>query len=336
MAYVIVTPRSLSQARDNPLLDRIRDAGYEVVFPSPGATPSESELLAVLPEAVGYLAGVENIDARLLAQARRLRVISRNGTGIDNIDLAAAKTLNIEIRKADGANARGVAELAFALMLSAARSIPTSDFEMKNSRWDRVKGFELEGKTLGLLGCGKIGKLVAQFALAFDMQVLAYDLFPDPTFAPSDRFQYAGLQEVIAGADVLSLHCPPARGGQPLLSSEEFGLMKKGVVIINTARQSLVDEVALQQALSTNSVAVYTMDAFEPEPPREWALVKNHRVIATPHLGAFTEESIRRASEVAVNNLLESLTLLSRSMDETRRGPPPGYRGTSLSARPDE
>jgi len=303
---VIVTPRSLSKG-GHPLLERIAAAGYRLVFPSPGAQPTEDELAAVIGDAVGYLAGVERIGAALLARASRLKVISRNGTGVDNIDLAAAASRGIAIRRADGANARGVAELTFGHVLAAARGIAAADAELKAGRWTREKGFELEGRTLGLIGCGRIGKLVARFGLAFDMKVLAFDPFPDRTFAPSPSFAWAPLPQVLREAHVLSLHCPPPPDGRPLLDAEALAALRRGAVVVNTARQGLVDEAAMAAALRERRLAAYTMDAFDREPPTDLKLVRTQGVLATPHLGGFTDESVDRATAVAVDNLLASL-----------------------------
>jgi phosphoglycerate dehydrogenase-like enzyme len=311
MDKVIVTPRSLSQG-GHPLLERIAAAGYEVVFPSPGAQPTEAQLAAVVGEAVGWLAGVEKIGASLLARAERLRVISRNGTGVDAIDLAAAQAKGIVVRRAEGANARGVAELAFGHVLAAARGIAAADAELKAGRWTRAKGFELEGRTLGLAGCGRIGKLVARFALAFDMRVLAYDPYPDAAFAPGPGFSWATLAEVLAGARVLSLHCPPPEGGRPLLDAAAIARLPRGAVVVNTARQGLVDEAAMIDALGRGHVAAYTLDAFDQEPPADFTLVRAKGVLATPHVGGFTDESVDRATAAAVENLLESLREAAR------------------------
>ncbi len=305
MDKVIVTPRSLSKG-GHPLLERITSAGYELVFPSPGAQPTEAQLLAVIGDAVGYLAGVERVSAAVLARAARLKVISRNGTGVDNVDLAAAEARGIAVRRAEGANARGVAELAFGHILSAARGIAAADAELKAGRWTREKGFELEGRTLGLVGCGRIGKQVARFALAFDMRVLAHDPVPDPTFAPSRAFAWAPLAEVLREAHVISLHCPPP-GGRPLLDAAALATLRKGAVVVNTARQGLVDEAAMAAALRERHVAAYTIDAFDQEPPADLAFLRTRGVLATPHVGGFTDESVDRATAVAVDNLLATL-----------------------------
>lgn len=306
MEKVIVTPRSLSK-EGHPLLDRIREAGYETIFPSPGAQPTAAQLAGCIGEAAGYLAGVEKIDAALLGAATHLRVISRNGTGIDNIDIEKAKAMGIVVRRAGGANARGVAELAFGHILSAARGIPFASAELKAGRWTRKKGFELEGKTLGVVGCGKIGKLVSSFALAFGMKVLACDPYPDARFRPSPHFAYAALEQVLADSDIVTLHCPPRDDGKPVLGRDTIALMRRGAVLVNTARESLVDKTALFAALDSGELAVYTVDAFDTEPPENEEIQRHPAVIATPHIGGFTDESIDRAAEAAIDNLLEEL-----------------------------
>lgn len=303
---ILVTPRSLT--RDiHPALRRLQDAGYELVLPSPGQQPGEEELLRLLPGCVGYLAGVEEISARVLEAAPGLRVISRNGVGVDNIDLAVAQRLNIAVRKAIGANARGVAELALAHMLSLARWVPHGDKAIKAGGWERRKGMELIGKTLGLLGCGHIGRLVAKLALAFEMKVLAFDVMPDPAFAPSPDFHYASLDEVFEQADMISLHCPALPNGRPLIDATALARMKPGVFLINTARADLIDRAALIEALRSGRVAGVAVDVFETEPPESDSLVGSDRVIATPHIGGFTGESVDRAVHVAVDNLLAEL-----------------------------
>ncbi|MEI7900059.1 MAG: phosphoglycerate dehydrogenase [bacterium] len=303
---ILVTPRSLTKS-GHPALERLKQAGYEVVFSAPGSSPTEEQLLALLPGCVGYLAGVEPVSGNVLDAAKGLRVISRNGTGIDNVDLEAAQRNHIRVCRAEGANARGVAELAFAHILAAVRSVSFSDGCLKKQDWQRRKGLELEGRTLGLVGCGRVGRLVAKFALAFDMKVLAYDPCLDASFRPSERFSYASLTEVLTQADLISLHCPANADGSALIGRQTIALMKKGVYIVNTARGGLLDDEAVLEALDAGLIAGVTIDAFESEPPKDWRLVQHDRVIATPHVGGFTDESVDRAVSVAVDNLLKAL-----------------------------
>ncbi|WP_455382089.1 phosphoglycerate dehydrogenase [Salinispira pacifica] len=306
MKKVLVTPRSLS-AGENPLLERIREAGYTVHFPSPGRQPSEEELADAITDAVGYLAGVEQISAAVLSRAQSLRVISRNGTGIDNIDLDAAKARGIVIRRAEGANARGVAELTIAHLLSALRSVPQSSAALREERWERVKGIEVEGRTLGLVGCGKVAQIVARFALGLDMKVLAYDPYPVSGFDPGPGFSWTDFETLVESSDFMSLHCPPPADGRPLVDAALIARMRRGAIIINTARASLLDEAATIAALDEGRLRAVTVDAFSAEPPPDFTFVKHPKVIATPHTGGFTEESIERATEVSVANLLEEL-----------------------------
>lgn len=303
---ILVTPRSIT--RDgHPALQRLKTAGYELVFSTPGQQPTEEELQRLLPDCVGYLCGVEKVSAGVLSAAGQLRVISRNGTGVDNIDLDAASQRRIRICRAEGANARGVAELTLSLMLALVRGVAFSDRRMKEGAWERRGGFELEGRTLGLVGCGRVGRLVAQFALAFDMQVLAYDPLANPSVRPPGRFEFVPLDALWAKADIVSFHCPPTSDGKPLLDADTVPRLKRGVYLVNTARSALLDTQAVLAALNSGQVAGLATDVFDEEPPRDLRLVQHPSVIATPHLGGFTQESISRAVEVAVDNLLSEL-----------------------------
>lgn len=301
---VLVTPRSVT--RDgHPALDRLRQHGFEVVFSSPGVQPDEAELLRRLPGCVAYLAGVEPVTARVLEAAKTLKVIARNGIGIDNVDLVAARRLGLQVLPAAGANARGVAELTVALMLALARAVPWSDAQLKAGQWQRRQGVELEGKVLGLIGCGRIGQMVARMARGLDMSVLGYD--PQPVAGGCSGLDYAGFDEVLAKADVVSLHCPACPDARPLIDAAALGRMKKGALLVNTARACLLDGAAVLAALDQGRLAGLAVDVFEHEPPGDDPLVRHPHVIATPHLGGFTAESVDRAVSAAVENILNAI-----------------------------
>lgn len=306
MPKILVTPRSVTR-NGHRALDALSEAGYEVVFSTPGCFPTEDELMQLLPGCVGYLAGVEPITARVLDAAKDLKAIGRNGVGVGNIDLEAAQRNGIAICPAVGANSRGVAELTVGLMLSLVRSIPFSDAALKTRQWERRKGIELQGRTLGLIGCGMIGRSVAQFGIAFGMTVVAYDPYPNPEFRPAEEFSYAPFDDVIARADILSLHCPESSDGSALIGETQLDKVKDGVYIVNTARGSLLDRAAALAALESGKVSGIAVDAFETEPPSDWRLVEDSRVIASPHIGGFTEESVGRAISGAVDGILQVL-----------------------------
>jgi len=306
MNKVLISPRSLT--RDgHPSLTLLEDAGFEIVYATPGKQPTEEELLKLLPGCVGYLAGVEKISARVLESAKVLKVISRNGSGIDNVDLEAAKKAGVEICRTEGANAKGVAELTIGSMFALARFLPFHDAGMKDEKWERRKGVELEGKTLGLIGCGQIGKEAAIRALGVGMQVKAFRRNPDRSFAPSDKFSWTSLEELLKTADVISLHRPANPDGTPVVNAEMIAQMKKGVLLINTARASLIDETAVLEALEDGRIGGVATDVYVKEPPEDYGLVKHDRVIATPHLGGFTKESVDRATTEAVKNIIQTL-----------------------------
>lgn len=306
MKKILVTPRSVTK-EGHPALSRLKDTGFEIMFCTPGKQPSEEELLDVLPGCIGYLAGVEKISADILKAATGLIVISRNGVGINNIDLEAARKLNIKICKTEGANARGVAELTISLIFALTRYIPFSDEKLKAGIWERRIGLEIKGKTLGIIGCGRIGKEVACLAICLGMNVVAFDPFINDFFTPAVNFQYTDLEELLAKSDIISLHIPASDDGKPLVNNSFIQKTKKGAYLINTARGELIENDAIIEALNTGIIKGFATDVFREEPPKDMRLVKHDRVIALPHIGGYTEESIDRAISSAVDNLLKYL-----------------------------
>ncbi|WP_428374323.1 phosphoglycerate dehydrogenase [Lichenicoccus sp.] len=306
MNRILITPRSLTRNPD-PALQALEEDGYELVFSRAGETPDEAALLALLPGCVGWLAGVEPVSPRVLEAAPGLRAISRNGTGSDNLPVEAARRLGIKVLRAEGANARGVAELAFGLVMASLRHIPQQSMALKRGLWERRPGLEIEGRTLGLIGCGAVGRLVARFALALDARVRVYDPYPDQGFTPGGDFGWAPFEQVLAEAEMLSLHCPMPTGGTAVLDAAAIRRMRQGCVVVNTARAALVDEVAMLAALERGRIGFYSTDVFVAEPPMQSPLLAHPRVIATPHIGALTAESVRRATIAAVTNLRRAL-----------------------------
>ncbi len=301
MNKVYIGSRTLT-LKGHPALLRLENAGLEVIFGPAGRRPTEEELLKILPDCIAYLAGTEEISEKVLKSSQKLKVISRNGVGKNNIDLKAANNLGIEIKITPGSNAQSVAELAISLMLNAVRNISNQDKDLKEEKWNRSKGIEIEGKTLGVLGCGNIGKRVVKMALGLGMKVLGYDLYPDQSFCPSSDFQYVSLNEIFKLSDIISLHIPP--GEKPIIDHKALSLMKQGVYIINTARAEVVDELEIIKALDTNRIEIYATDVYIKEPPEINVLISHPRTICTPHIGAYTEESINRSVEDAVDNIL--------------------------------
>ena len=233
------------------------------------------------------------VDAALLERATHLRMVGRAGTGVDNVDVAAATARGILVVNAAGANSISVAEHACALMLALARSIPAADHAMKEGRWEkrRFLGTELQGKTLGLAGLGRIGQEVAQRARAFGMRVVAHDPFISAQVAVDLGVELLSLDGMLAVVDYLSLHVPSTPATRGLLNEERLARCKPGMRIVNTARGDLIVEDALRRALERGTIAGAALDVFEHEPPTDWALARLPQVIATPHIAASTEEA---------------------------------------------
>jgi D-3-phosphoglycerate dehydrogenase / 2-oxoglutarate reductase len=303
---ILVTPRSLTEA-PHPSVENLRNLGIDIVYSKPGKLPSEAELLQLMSGTTGWLAGVEPISHAVIESARHLKVISRNGTGIDNLPLAKLRDNNIIVRTADGANAAGVAELTIGLMFAALRHIPSTDHGIKHSKWPRKRGLEIRGRTLGVVGCGAVGRDVARLGAALGAKVIAYDPARPLLDIPVDEFRYVELNALFSQSDIITLHCPPPRNGKLLIDAAVLGIFRPGTILINTARASLIDEQLLVEALDARQLSVYATDVFDPEPPTSLLLAARPDVIATSHIGGYTQESIDRATEMAIANLLESL-----------------------------
>ena len=306
MERILITPRSLTSSPAQAV-DMLNQHGFEVVLSTPGKIPDEAELLKLVPNVVGWLAGVEPISEKVIRAATNLKVISRNGSGVDNLPAKTVAERGIVVRRADGSNAQGVAELTIALIFASLRHIPFSDAGLKAGGWIRKRGIEIRGRSIGVVGCGAIGREVARLAASLGAQILAFDPAQPDLGIDKLSYRWVDLPNLIAGADIITLHCPPTRGGVPLVGLAELKSMKAGSILVNTARASLVDELAIVQALELGLLSTYATDVFPQEPPDSLHLYGRPDVIATSHIGGFTDESVDRATTIAVNNLIQVL-----------------------------
>lgn len=263
-----------------------------VVDARPGRSPDQ--LAAALADADALLVrSATRVDARLIDAAPALRVIARAGTGVDNVDVEAASRRGILVVNAPGANSVSVAEHAIAMMLALARSMPAADRAMKAARWEkrRFLGTELRGKTLAVVGFGRIGREVAQRARAFGMRLVAYDPFIPREIATAAGAELVSLDEACAAADFITLHLPSTPETHHLFDAARFARCRPGVRLVNTARGDLIDPAALARAIDDGIVAGAGLDVFEVEPPADWSLVARPELVATPHIAASTGEA---------------------------------------------
>jgi D-3-phosphoglycerate dehydrogenase len=276
-----------------------------------------AELTAALADADALIVrSATMVDAALIESAPALRVIARAGTGVDNVDVDAATARGIVVMNAPGANSISVAELAIGLMLALSRGIATADAAMKKGVWDkkRLTGAELRGKTLGIVGLGRIGQEVAARARAFGMAIAAHDPFISEQVAEGLGIRLLPLDELCAASDYLSLHLPVTSETRHLLNKERLALCKAGVRIVNTARGELIDEAALADAIEAGAVAGAGLDVFEREPPSDWRLAQLRQVVATPHVAASTieaQELVGTETAAAVRDFLLDGTIVN-------------------------
>lgn len=306
-ARILVT--ATSYGKNDLRLKTELEAQVAAVTYNPTGKPLTSQQLAdLLPGVDGVIAGLDVIDRSALEKADHLKVISRYGVGVDNVDLAAAKEMGIMVTNTPGANSVSVAELALTLILSLARQIPEAVSAVHEGKWPRLGGLTLENKTIGLLGLGAIGKQLARRLQGFDCRVLAYDPFADPGFAREHAVELASMDEVVAAADFLSLHLPLLPETRQLVNTEFLARMKKGAYLINTSRGEVVNEEALLTALESGHIKGAGLDAFAVEPPDPAnPLLHLPQVIATPHLGAQTDGATSNMGWLAMNDCLAVL-----------------------------
>jgi D-3-phosphoglycerate dehydrogenase len=273
-------------------LEPLRSAGFTV---EKKTGLKAEELSEALRETDGLVVRSETkVTPELMNAAARLRVIGRAGVGVDNIDVQAATSRGIVVMNAPDGNTITTAEHTIALLVSLARRVPQANGSLREGRWERKRfvGVELQGKTLGIVGLGRIGRTVAARARAFGMSILAHDPFIAPEQARDLELEIAPLDEVFARADFLTVHTPLTAETRGIVGAQAFSKMKRGVRIINCARGGLVDEQALLRAIKEGIVAGAALDVFEQEPPpADHPLLALDEVIATPHLGASTTEA---------------------------------------------
>ena len=253
--------------------------------------------------------GRTKVTPEVFDAASKLKVVGRAGVGVDNINLEAARAHGVAVVNAPKSTTLAVAELTLGLLLAVARSIPRADTTMKKGEWikKQLEGVELRGKTLGIIGMGNIGSAVGRLATALGMRVIGYDPLVSEDEIEARGAEQATLKELFATADFITLHVPLNDSTRGMINAESLALMKKGVRLVCAARGGVIDEAALLEALNSGQVAAAGLDVFAKEPPGLTALAAHPNVVATPHIGAQTEEAQVRAAEDIATEVLKAL-----------------------------
>ncbi len=304
---LLVTPTSYGK-NDPRLKSELEALVGEVIYNPTGKPLSSAQVAALLPGIDGYIAGLDAIDRPALHSADRLKVIARYGVGVDQVDLSAAREKGIVVTNTPGANSVSVAELALGLVLSLARQIPEAAGAVHQGQWPRLSGISLEGKTVGILGLGAIGKQLARRLAGFDCRILAYDPVADVEFAKDHQVELSSMDAVISQSDFLSLHLPLTPETRGLVNAGFLSKMKKGSFLVNTSRGEAIDEAALLGALLSGHLRGAGLDAFTIEPPDPAnPLLALPQVVVTPHLGAQTDGATSNMGWFAMRDCLAVL-----------------------------
>ncbi|WP_217987533.1 phosphoglycerate dehydrogenase [Kocuria sp. WN036] len=288
---VLITTPSFGKQSAEPW-EALARAGLSHRSPS-GVHPLDAAQLShEVARSSALIVGLDTVDAAVFAAAPHLKVVAKHGVGVDNIDCAAAAAAGVRVVNAPGSNSGAVADLTLGAMIAVARRLVPAHLSMLDGRWDRFPGVELAGRTLGLVGFGRIGQAVAKRAHAFDMTVAAYDPYLPAEVFTTHGVSQVELAECVAGADFLSLHMPGAPGSTALLDAVLLGSMKQGSYLINAARGGLVDEAVVATMLTQGHLAGAALDAFASEPLlRDAPLLTAPNVLLTPHIGAYTDRA---------------------------------------------
>lgn len=296
---VILIGPSTFGAFDSRPIQQVEEAGFTVRRNPVGRKMSQEELLSALDGVVGAIAGLEPYSAEVLSRSR-LKVVSRCGVGMENIDLPKAREMGIKVYSTPNAPTTAVAELTVGALITLLRKVPQMDRGMHDGKWEKRSGPQLEGKTVALVGLGRIGRKVAEYLRPFGVRLLGVDPLLQ---GPVEGIRMVSLAQALAEGDIVSIH---ASGSAELLGAKEFAAMKQGVYVANAGRGGLINEAALRDALESGQVAGAWLDAFAEE-PYQGPLASYPQVLLTPHVGYSSDEARRRMEMEAATNLLAGL-----------------------------
>lgn len=299
-----VTSRSFSShpVLRAELLERYSD----VRFNDDGLTLNGEELIEFARGRRKLIIALERVDESILSALPELEVISKYGVGTDMLDKQAMIRRGIRLGWTGGVNRRSVAELAIAFMISLLRHVPSTNLEIRGGIWKNRQGRQLSGRTVGIIGCGHVGKDLAPLLRAFGCNVLANDILEFPEFYAAHQVEPVGLEDLLHRSDIVTLHVPLDGSTRNLLSADRLALMKPDALLINTSRGGIVDEVALKRMLMDDRLAGAAFDVFDTEPPLDLALLRLPIFLATPHIGGSSAEAVLAMGRAAIRGLDEN------------------------------
>lgn len=305
MNKVLTSPSSMGQVGPQPF-DILKENGYEVINNPFGRKLTEDEVIELAKDCIGIVAGVEPLTPKVMDALPGLKCISRVGVGMDSVDLEYAKKKGIVVVNTPDGPTRGVAELTLAMTLSMLRKIPQANAALKQKQWKKQIGNLVLDKKIGIIGLGRIGRMVAELFRGLKNPVIGFDLYPDEAWAQKEGVELASFEDVLKNADIVTLHIPGNADKTPVISNKELDLMKDGSFLVNIARGGVVNENALYTALSTGKLSAAAVDVFSKE-PYDGKLCELENIVLTPHLGSYASEGKLQMEIDACQNLINVL-----------------------------
>jgi D-3-phosphoglycerate dehydrogenase len=302
---ILISPTSFGMCGKRPL-EILKEHGYNYILNPHGRKMTQEEVIELGNNCSGIIAGVESLDKRVLESLNSLKCISRCGVGMDNIDMETAKELGIRIRNTPDIPTRAVAELTIGLIFDVLRNISYLDREIRSGNWKKKYGNLLEGKVVGIIGLGRIGRMVANLLIGLNAKVVGSEINPDNEWIKNNNIRLLQLDELLKTSDIVCIHVSYSPENRYLIDEKEIKIMKKGAFLINPSRGGIVKEAALFEALKNGQLAGAALDVYECE-PYSGSLRELENVVLTPHIGTYASESRLKMEIQAVENLLDSL-----------------------------
>ncbi|SEO46085.1 phosphoglycerate dehydrogenase [Mucilaginibacter sp. OK283] len=306
MSKILTSPSSFGQVGPEPV-DLLVKSGYEVINNPYGRKLTEDEVIELAKDCIGIVAGVEPLTPRVMDSLPLLKCISRVGIGMDSVDLKYAAQKGIVVTNTPNGPTRSVAELTLAMTFALLRKIPQADADLKNRVWKKQTGNLIFNKVIGVVGLGRIGRLVSELFRGIGNPVIGYDPYSDPVWAEKTGVKLVDFETILKSADIITLHVPGNEDKSPVIGTKELELVKSSAMLINISRGGIVDEDALYNALTTKKLTSAAIDVFTEE-PYAGPLCDLENVVLTPHLGSYAEEGKLLMEIDAVNNLIEALS----------------------------
>jgi len=302
---ILASPSSIGQIASTPF-DLLEKHGYEVVKNPYGRKLTEEETIELAKDCVGIIAGVENLNAKVIDALPNLKCISRVGVGMDSVDIPHAESKGIKILNTPNGPTRAVAELTLGLTMSLLRKIPNAHYDLRNKVWKKQTGNLLFEKKVGILGLGRIGRMTAEMFRALGNPVAGYDLYPNKEWAKEYGVELLNLKELLISCDIISIHVPGKKDGSAIITKAELDLLKDDAFLVNVSRGGVIDEDDLYDVLTSGKLSAVAFDVFNQE-PYAGRLCDVENVVLTPHIGSYAKEGKLKMEVDAAQNLINAL-----------------------------